>query len=306
MLNKSDTYSQLKRLAIFATVVELGSFSQAAKRLGMNRSGVSEQVAALEAFFDTRLLHRTTRRLSLTTDGQLVLPEAMHIKQSLDKILERFDDQKVAGRIRVTTTHDFASHWLTPRLISFREAHPEINFDLVLSDDPINLIKDQIDLAFRIGVSSPDSSLIARPLFRERLRLFVSPDFYQNYQDTDLLNQLNQMPWILLNQLAQNDQIQLISENNNINFSLKPRHFHRVDSPIVMIHQIKAGMGIGLGFQSLVQNDLDEGSLIQILPEWSSVEMVFSMLYPSRKHLPLRVRTFMDFLIDDLQDGKNA
>lgn len=282
---------------IFATVVEMGSFSQAAKYLGLNRSGVSEQVAALEAHLNTRLLHRTTRKLSLTTDGELLLSDAANIKKSLGSAFEKFEGQKLEGRIRLTTTHDFATQWLTPRLVAFQEEHPEIHFDCILSDDPIDLIEDQIDLAFRIGAAPKDSSLIARPLFRERLKLYASADFYQQHQQTNLLDELNNLPWILLKQLGHGDSLQLVSEKNDLHFTLKPKRFHRVDSPIVMIHQIKAGLGVGIGFESLVKPDLDRGDLVQILPEWSSDEMVFSLMYSSRKHLPLRVRTFIDFLM---------
>jgi len=297
MAQKIEQLNQLKRLAIFATVVELGSFAKASKQLGMNRSAVSEQVAALEAFFETRLLHRTTRSLSLTTDGTAILQDALQIKNSLEKVAETFDDQKIAGRIRVTTTHDFAANWLTPKVIAFNKLNPEIHFDFVLSDKPVNLIEEQIDLAFRIGSSSPDSSLIIRPLFRERLKLYVSPSLKQQFVNVDSVNQLENTPWILLNQLVQNNQVHLVSEKSQQSLSINPKNFHRVDSTIVMIHQIKAEMGIGLGLPSLLEKDLDEGNLIQIFPEWSSEEMNFSILYPSRKHLPARVRTFIDFLL---------
>ena len=288
--------SQLKRLVIFAKVVELGSFSQAAKALNLNRSGVSEQVALLEKYLNTQLLHRTTRTLSLTTEGEQILQEANQIAQSLQTVHDKLLNNDVSGIIRINATHDFAIHWLSPKLKVFQQQYPDIAFDLVLSDSPIDLLEQKIDLALHIGSSPDDSSLISEPLLREHLQIFASPEFLNNYSNTDSLEDLLKMPWILLKQMMNSKGLPLLSTNSSINFNLNPPRAHRVDSPIVMIEQIKMGLGVGLVFPSIVHREIKNGELVQILPDWHSNEMLFSVLYSTRRQMPIRVKTFLDFL----------
>jgi len=293
----NQDFDQLKRLAIFAKVVELGSFAAAAKALKSNRSGVSEQVALLEKHLGTRLLHRTTRKLSLTTDGDSILPEANQIAQALHFVHEKLLSNEMSGLIRLTTTHDFAIHWLSPKIHAFNKQHPDVTFDLVLSDSTVDLVEQQIDLALRIGSPPNDSSLIARPLFRERLQIFGSPSFLSDCQHTDSLQAMTAMPWVLLKQLMNSKGMPLVSSSDNTSFDLKPSCAHRVDSPVVLIEQIKMGLGAGLLFPSIIKRDIDKGELVQILPEWGSEELLFYILYSTRRQMPLRVKTFLDFLL---------
>ncbi len=160
---------QLKRLAIFATVVEQGSFAKAAELLQMSRSSVSEQVALLEEALKVRLLQRTTRQLTLTTDGQAVYPQAAQLNQALRQVNELVTQEQPQGRIRITTTADLALDWLNPKLQAFRALYPQIYVDLVLTDHELDLIAGQLDLALRIGYLK-DDSLVVRPLFNTHVR----------------------------------------------------------------------------------------------------------------------------------------
>ena len=155
---------------------------------------------------------------------------------------------------------------------------------------------EKIDLALHIGSSPDDSSLISEPLLREHLQIFASPEFLNNYSNTDSLEDLLKMPWILLKQMMNSKGLPLLSTNSSINFNLNPPRAHRVDSPIVMIEQIKMGLGVGLVFPSIVHREIKNGELVQILPDWHSNEMLFSVLYSTRRQMPIRVKTFLDFL----------
>ena len=133
-------YSHLKALAIFASVVECGSFAEAARRLGTSRSRVSEQVAGLEASLDVRLLQRTTRQLMLTDEGNAVFSHAKKCHEILHGIDEELRQTAPKGRVSITVTNDIAHKFLLPLLPEFKRRYPEIDLHIVSSDDKLDLI----------------------------------------------------------------------------------------------------------------------------------------------------------------------
>lgn len=299
--DQASDYAQLKRMAIFAKVVELNSFAKAAESLSMSPSGVSEQVSALEAFLDTRLLHRTTRKLSLTLDGESVLANAMKIVESYEHIRAVVNQDEMAGSIRLTTTHDFAMYWLSPRLAKFQKQYPKITFDLVISDQKVDLIEEQIDLAIRIGKEPEDSSIIARPLLQEPLRIFSSPSLFEHSALPKKFSDANRLPWILLKQLHSTGKVELVTAKNKRGDSeviIEPATVHQTDSPIVMMHLIMSGLGVGMLLPSICSVHLDEGKLIELLPNWQSQQLNFSIMYSSRRHMPKRVQRLLEYLLD--------
>lgn len=286
--------SQLKRLVIFAHVVEQGSFAATAKLLQMNRSGVSEQVAQLEKHLANRLLHRTTRKLTLTTEGEKVYRYAKSIKTQYQDLLDSLQSDHIGGRIRLTTTHNFAVQWLNPRLKAFTDRYPAVQTDLLASDNEVDLIENNIDLAIRIG-QLQDSSMVSRPLFRDPLIMYAAPSFLEKYGVPESVEALADYPWVLLEE-ASPKQLVTLKKDNKIH-TLTPKHYHYCNSPIVAISQITCGMGIGLILPSRVEKAVQQGELVPILPDWHSGELTFSIMYSSRRQMPKRVRLLLDFLL---------
>ncbi|MFZ1343957.1 LysR family transcriptional regulator [Thiothrix eikelboomii] len=285
---------QLKRLAIFATVVEQGSFAKAAQLLQMSRSSVSEQVALLEQALHVRLLQRTTRQLTLTLEGKQVYPQAAQINGAMRSVKELVNQEQARGRVRITTTTDLALEWLNPKLQQFRTLYPEIYFDLVLVDHELDLVAEQIDLAIRIGYLR-DESLVVRPLFQDKTQIIVGAT-YQSALSTPLtVETLQQQSWILLKQLHPYNQVTLQSQGQLLSFV--PESFHSCDSPLVMRDMIQRGWGVGLHLPTTIQIELTQGTLELVLPEWYGDEMNFCIAYPSRRQLPLRVRHLLDYLL---------
>lgn len=302
-MRRTDDLAQLKRLVIFAYVVELGSFAKAASKLKMNRSGVSEQISMLEQYLDMRLLHRTTRKLSLTSDGDAILPQAKLVAQTLKSINSNLADDAFAGRIRISTTHDFAVRWLMPKVSAFKESYADISFDFVLSDDQLtdghkNLVEQQIDLAF-YSATPEDTALVVRPILRERLQIFGSATYLSTQPSIKHTEKLHQAHWVLLKNLEQANKIQLFKQKGDGNLTLQPPHFHRVNSNIAMIEQVKMGMGLGLILPSMVKNEVATGELVPVLPSWRGQEVIFSVLYASHRQMPKRVTIFLDFLLQN-------
>ena len=285
---------QLKRLAIFATVVEQGSFAKAAELLQMSRSSVSEQVALLEEALKVRLLQRTTRQLTLTTDGQAVYPQAAQLNQALRQVNELVTQEQPQGRIRITTTADLALDWLNPKLQAFRALYPQIYVDLVLTDHELDVIAGQLDLALRIGYLK-DDSLVVRPLFNTHVQIIASAAYLAQAPEPITLESLPRQYWVLLKQLNPNQSVTLQHNGEMLHFV--PEHYHSCDSPLVMQQLIKLGFGIGLHLPVSIQRELANQELSLILPQWQGDELTFCLAYPSRRQLPLRVRYLIDFLL---------
>lgn len=290
----SPDLQQLKRLAIFATVVEQASFAKAAQLLGMSRSSVSEQVALLEQALQVRLIQRSTRQLTLTAEGTTVYPQAAQITQSLRSVKTLVTQEQMHGRVRITTTVDLATDWLSPKLQAFQALYPDIYFDLVLADHELDLIAEQLDLALRIGYLK-DESVVVRPLFNTHAQVIASPAYLVKAPEPVNIDSLARQHWVLLKQLNTNNTITLQYQGQFIHF--QPQYFHSCDSPLAMRQLIQLGFGIGLHLPITIGAELQQGSLQLIEPDWHSDTMTFCLVYPSRRQLPLRVRYLIDFLM---------
>lgn len=285
----------LRRLAIFAAVVDQGSFASAAKQMGMSRSSVSEQVALLESALEFRLLQRTTRQLSLTTEGAAVYDRARVLSRVVTDVSALTEQDVPGGRVRLTTTTDFAAHWLVPRLALFHKLFPNIYVDLILSDNPLDLIAENIDLAIRIG-RPRDAMLIARPIRREAPQVIASQTYVETFGEPTSIEELARHTWILIAQINPGNRVALNGEGGTVEFV--PDNYHLSDSPLVARVMIESSMGIGFHLPGMVESQLQRGSLRILLPEWREEQLTYSIVYPSRHNIPLRTRRLIDFLVD--------
>ena len=286
--------SDLKRLAIFGSVVDQGSFAAAARRLHLARSAVSEQVAALEASLGKRLLNRTTRQMALTPEGREIYERARTLNTVITDLAALSNSEAPRGRVRITTTHDFADKWLIPRLAVFNTRYPEIRFDLILSESPIDLIKTGIDLAIRIG-RPRDASLVTRPISRENPLVIASREYIKERGMPATVEDLPSHTWILMEQLNTNNGVTLSGPDGTREFL--PSDYHLTDSPQTARIMIEAGMGIGFHLPTLVEKQLKNGALKTILPEWREEQLTYSVVYPSRRFVPMRTRYVIDHLL---------
>ena len=172
----------LEELLAFTAVVDSGSVTAAADRLGQTTSGVSRALSRLEAKLDATLLRRTTRRLSLTEEGQSFLAPAREILRSVDQAEELMALRRrlPAGRLRVNAAAPFMAHVLVPMVAEFRRRYPQIELELDTDDRNIDLLEKRADIAIRIGALR-DSTLHARLLGNSRLRILASPDYLQRH-----------------------------------------------------------------------------------------------------------------------------
>ena len=289
----NNDLASLKRIAMFALVVDHGSFARAAQVLGVSRSRVSEQVRLLEESLSARLLQRTTRKLALTQAGERIYDQAASVLGTLDSIKNSLSEEAMAGRVRITATQDFASRWLSPKLAAFKRQHPDIYFELVLSDSRLDLVENQIDIAIRVG-QLKDDSLIVRPLFQQTPLIYASHAYLEQRGAPLTIESIVDADWIVLPQMQQDKQVELFNGSRTLRF--RPRRAHLCDSPLVMLEMIKQGMGLGLHMPNLL-SDSEAKSITPVLSDWHFEPLHTSLAYPSRLHIPKRTRSLIDFLM---------
>ena len=287
-------FSHLRSLAVFASVVESGSFAAAARHLSSSRSRVSEQVAQLEQELGVRLLQRSTRQLTVTTEGQLVYEQACAlpaILQGVEAVVSSPDPQ---GRVALTVNHDIAHKLLLPHLGEFNQRYPLIKLDLILDDDKLDLINKQIDLGIRVGIPE-DDSLVARVMYEECFYIYASPDYIEKNGKPRSVRELEDHHWIALSQFERNGLPQFRQRGKLLD--LQPKDYSMCNSPLMLQQMVVAGLGVGAMFETTVRKELERGDLVQLLPAVSSEPQVFYLIYPSRRQVPLRTRVLIDFLL---------
>lgn len=287
-------FTHLRLLAIFATVVESGSFAAAARKLSSSRSRISEQISRLEDDIGVRLLQRSTRQLNITSEGRQVYEQARQLPDILSSVEAITTPLEPSGRVAITMNHDIAHKYVLPVLEDFQQQYPQVKLDLHLDDARLDLISEQIDLAIRIGVPR-DESLIARVMHEERFSLFASPDFLHKYGRPKSINDSNRFPWVLLQQ-ANYGNVQIMRQRDNT-IEIKPQNYYRCNSPLMVQKMVVQGLGIGALLPTTVKQEIEDGKLVKVMPSLTSDPLVFSLVYPSRRQVPLRTRVVIDYLL---------
>ena len=288
------SFANLRLLAVFATVVDMGSFAAAARKLNTSRSRVSEQVANLESVLGVRLLQRSTRKLTVTSEGRNVYEQAQQLPDILQKVESIAHPEIPSGRVAITMNHDTAHKYILPVLAGFQAQYPDVYLDLVLSDDTLDFIDDQIDLGIRIGTTI-DDSLIARPLHEEQLALFASPDYLVQTGMPATLEDLESCRWVTLIQTSYDGVLRLWE--NDAPVEIRPKDFYRCNAPLMMQQMVVSGLGISALFPSMVQREVNNGELIKVMPSIRSDTLRLALVYPSRRQIPQRTRVVIDYLL---------
>lgn len=288
-------FNQLKHLAIFVTVVECSSFAEAARKLNTSRSRVSEQLSDLEDILGVRLLQRSTRQLSITPEGKEVYEKARILPQLLQDIEGINQPEIPRGRVALTVNNDIALKHLSPVLDGFCQKYPEVQLDLILSDDRLDLIAEQIDLAIRIGFPK-DDSLVARVMHEERFTIYASPDYLAENGVPDTIEALEQLRWLMLIQTGDAGVVRMFQDGQLC--LIKPEKYFRCNSPHMVQQMVCDGLGVGCLLPVTVRDEIEAGALVPIMPELTSEPLIFTLVYPSRRQVPLRARCLIDYLLE--------
>lgn len=297
------TTPSVKAIETFVKAVELGSIRQAAQAQAMSHQAASQAIAQLEHHLAVRLLHRTTRSLTLTEEGRTFLENVQPALAALDRalLLARETKDEISGPLRIVGPKSCFAPILMPVLDAFCTAYPDIKPDIQLDDGVGNWVEDRVDVGFRIG-TSPHDSVISRPLFPFQLVVCASPRYLDTYGLPSSLEELSQhrcsmyrhaptgkvSPWFL---------------------SIDGKIEHRVMVPALAtndvdmeLQAILAGQVIGQAASATMAPLVRAGKLVPILLQHTCAPMSLHVYYGSRAAQPKRVRAFIDLVISRLAD----
>lgn len=298
-----DRFSEIRA---FVTVAEQGSFAAAADRLDLSRAMVTKLVSALEARLGVRLMHRTTRRLSLTEAGETYLAQGGALLaelEDLDALLSQ-GASKASGRLRVTAPVSFGMRFLGRAIAGFQRQYPQVEVELSLNDRRVDLVDEGFDLAIRVS-NLTDSSLIARPLAKVRDRWCASPDYLLRHgvpQHPDELAQHDCLLYTLVNQ----PNLWEYQAPDGSTGRVRVKGSLRANNGDILTDAAIQGMGITRQPEFLLQQALEAGQLQTILDNFRLLCLDVSAVYPVRRHVPGKVRVFVDFLVDFFAQQKNS
>jgi DNA-binding transcriptional LysR family regulator len=282
----------LHRMAVFAKVIEQGSFSGAAAALGLGKSVVSQHVAVLERALGVQLINRSTRSLALTEDGRGFY---LHCRQMIDVAegaVAEVDAHKAspAGTVRLTASYNLGLSFVVACLARFRAAHPEVKIDLTLDDAQINLIDEGFDLALRVGHLS-DTALHAVTLASCRMVLCASPAYLAVATLLKSPDDLVHHPWVSITQLPHPDRVSLLARDGRRR-TVRVHPAIKTNTGIAARLFLLEGVGIGLLPDYAVTSD----GLVELLPDWREAsDRPISAIYPRGVHMPIKIRLLIDF-----------
>lgn len=295
---------RLKAAQVFVEVVERGSLTAAAEALGLSRAMASRHLEAVEQWLGARLLQRSTRRLSLTDAGAEALPRCRQLVELAEEVQSAASARQhsVRGRLRVAVSMSFAQQHLAPAVAEFLARYPLTQIEVLVSEHTVNLVEERIDLALRIS-NQLDPALIARRLTVCRSVLCASPAYLRDRpaptHPADLLEHVcvaharfGGEAWALRN-----------SRGERLLQPVPPPRL--VANEALLLRQaVLAGAGIGLLPTYLVGPALAAGELVRVLPDWEPEQLGIHAVYTSRRHQPLLLRSFVDFLAERFESPR--
>ncbi|MBB4010962.1 LysR family transcriptional regulator [Niveibacterium umoris] len=285
-------------MSVFTKVVELGSFAAAAEHLKLSTSAVSRLVAQLEALLDARLLHRTTRRLSLTDNGRAYYERCVQLLADIAEAEELAGsrDPTPRGTLRLTAPISFGISHLAPAIAAYLANHPGVRVDVSLSDRQVDLVEEGLDLAIRVGEVG-SQTLVARPIGEARLMIAAAPAYLAAHG----------IPHTPAD-LAQHACLTYAYSSEGLNWVFLGADGERIKVPVrgpahanngPMLAELAAqGLGLTGAPDFILQPLLDSGRLVEVLTDWRPKPLTIYAVYPTRRHLSAAVRSFVSHLTE--------
>ena len=286
---------KLNAISVFCKVIETQSFTQAANQQNISVAMASKLVSQLEEHLKTRLLQRTTRKIVPTEAGMLYYQRCQSILLDLSEADSSISNMATSlqGNLLISVPRDFGLLYISPNLTKFIELHPNLHVEIEFEDKRVDLVAEGYDLALRIGYMQ-DSSLVARkissspmhfvasPSYLEARGTPLTPDDLEYHQGLLYKSSLNQVHW----QSTKANQIQRYKIQSKV----------VSNNGMALLEMTKAGLGISNSPSFFVKDALASGELIEILSEYKQKPLDIYVVYPNRRHLPAKVRAFIEFL----------
>jgi len=292
---------RFQEMETFVAVVNEGSFIRAAEARGLSKAAISRQLNDLEHRLGVRLLHRTTRRLSLTAEGQAFYARCRELLLSVEEAETEITSQSRApsGSLRVNAPLTFGVLHLAPLWGRFADLYPKVSLEVTLVDRLVDLVDEGYDLAIRI-TATPDAALVSRKLASTRLVLCASPTYLQRHGTPTRPAELAEHRAIIYTYWRGGDEWEFTGPDGLETVHVNARiHTNNGDTCrlAALEHQ-----GIILQPDFIVGEDLQRGTLVELMPRYHVMELDICAVFPTRKFLPLKVRRLIDFLVEAFRD----
>ena len=294
--------NQIEAMQIFIRVAELASFTRAADSLGIPKASASTAVQQLETALGARLLHRTTRKVQMTHDGQAFYERSKDLLTDVDELQSMFQqgEQSLRGRLRVDMSGGVARLFVLPQLAEFMQAHPLIELELSSTDRLVDLVREGFDCVLRVG-TLVDSSLVARPLGAFRIINCASPAYLERHGTPKTLDDLatHQLIHYVSTLGARSPGWEYPDGSGYA--SLPMAGSITVNNSDSYTAACIAGLGLIQAPAAGLQPLIDAGRLVEVMPDCRAEPMPVSLLYANRRNLPRRVQAFMAWITQVLQ-----
>ena len=294
---------RLALLQTFLRVAEAGSFSAAAQQLGTTQPTVSRRVQMLESALGARLLERSTRGLRLTEEGQRALEQAQSLLDGWDALAEDMgeDHRQLSGVLRLYVPHAFGQSQLVEPLALLMAQHPRLTVEWTLQDQLPDFSRDAVDCSITVGhIEQPD--LIAVQLAEVPRVLVAAPELAAQLPDDlgtrsseEIIDTLHAQPWLALSTFYRDDiELRAIGFGGLLNVPIRCRL--GTNSLFALIAAARRGLGLAAVSHWAALDDLAQGRLVRVLPQWCATPLPVSLVYPSRRHQPARLRAFVSLM----------
>ncbi len=292
-------------IQVFAQVVESGSFAKAAERLGLSTSAASRQVAELESHLQTRLLNRTTRKVSLTETGRAFYERSVQLLTDLAEAEQEASRAAVEprGTIRLTTSVNFGVRHVAPAIADFLAQHPGVRFDVSLSDRVVDLVEEGFDLGIRIGTPGADN-LVARKLGETRLVPCAAPAYLATHGAPAAPEDLTRHNCFTYEYVSPRN-LWRFQDRAGAERNVRVSGTLHSNNDDLLAEAAVRGVGIVFAPAFVVGADVRAGRLVPLLQDYVPRPVPIYAVYPSRKHLSAKVRRFVDALIARFADSQD-
>lgn len=286
-------------IPVFVTVVEKSGFSPAAKHLGISTSAVSKRINQLEEKLGVQLLHRTTRKLSLTEAGKHYYEHAARAyaaaKDAADAVAQLQGEPR--GRLRINTPMSFGRLHIAPLIPEFLRQYPEITLDMVMEDRQVDLVKEGFDIAIR-GGNLADSSLIARRIAPLHNVLCAAPSYIRDHRQPEQVSDLSQHNCLTFSYASQVNEWHF--SKNGYEQTISVTGNYQVNNSEALLEAIGQGLGIGRLPTFIAAREIKEGRLVPLLTDYKMPSQTIYAVMIERQYMPAKVRVFIDFLIEKM------
>ena len=294
-----SSVTDLNEMAVFASVVDAGSFTGAARKLDQPKSTISRRISKLEKRLGVRLLQRTTRALHLTDAGEIYYHYCARISAEAQSAEDAINNTKTepSGPVKITAPIHLAA--VLPMLVDeFMRQFPKVQIHLFCNDAVLDIVNEGIDVAFRFGKLN-DSTFIARKLGSHRPILCAAESYLATAPTIKTPEDLINHQCISFNPPPNGNRWNFDGPDGKHSFDIPPRL--AVNNLEIMHRSTLAGIGVAILPALLCQPDIEDGKLRALLPEWSFPAVELNLVYPSSRLLPAKVRAFIDFTIEQFR-----